>query len=99
MNFFGDSLITILLLILYMSLLTIFFNYARKIRMKVRKKKLIARVQKELDLEELPLHKNKEIYWEAIERKAKKLPDSREKYLLLRDIRDQAKYARLSANK
>ena len=95
MNLFGDSIITVLLMALYFSLLMIFFNFARKTRLKMHKKKLIKEVQQTLELEELPLHKNKEINWETIERKAKKLPDSREKYILIRRLREQIQFAKI----
>lgn len=99
MDFLGDSIISMLILILFLSVMTIFFNYGRKIRMKVRKKKLIKKSQKILELEELPLHKNQEINWTIVERKAKKLPDDREKYLFLREIRDQIQYSKVVPKK
>lgn len=95
MSFLGDSAISMLLFILFISVMTVFFNYGRKIRMNVRKKKLIKKTHKMLNLEELPLHKNKEINWEMVERKAKKLPDDREKYMFLREIRDQIQFSKV----
>ncbi len=95
MNFLGDSFISILILILFLSVMTVFFNYGRKIRMKVRKDKLIKKAHKMLQVEELPLHKNKEINWEIIERKAKKLPDSRDKYMFMREVRDQIEFSKI----
>ena len=96
MNFLGDSFITILIMILFFSIMTLFFNYGRKIRMKVRKKKLIKKTQEILQLTELPLHKNKEINWEMVERKAKKLPDSRDKYMFIREVRDQIQFSKIA---
>lgn len=95
MDFFGDSLISMLILILFFTVMTVFFNYGRKIRMKVRKKKLIKKAQVKLGLEELPLHKNKEVNWELVERKAKKLPDDREKYMFVREIKDQLQFSKI----
>lgn len=63
--------------------------------MKVRKDKLIKKAHKMLQVEELPLHKNKEINWEIIERKAKKLPDSRDKYMFMREVRDQIEFSKI----
>ena len=95
MNFLSDSFITILIMILFFSIMTLFFNYGRKIRMSVRKKKLIKKAHELLELDELPLHKNKEINWEMVERKAKKLPDSRDKYMFLREVRDQIQFSKI----
>jgi len=95
MNFLGDSFITILIMIIFFSVMTVFFNYGRKIRMNVRKKKLIKKAQEMLQLPELPLHKNEEINWEMVERKAKKLPDSREKYMFVREVRDQIQFSKI----
>ncbi len=95
MEFFGDSLISMLILILFFTVMTVFFNYGRKIRMNVRKKKLIKKALEKLNLEELPLHKNNEVNWELVERKAKKLPDDREKYMFVREIRDQLEFSKI----
>ncbi|MDD4343296.1 MAG: hypothetical protein PHH19_02865 [Eubacteriales bacterium] len=95
MNFLSDSFITILIMILFFSIMTLFFNYGRKIRMSVRKKKLIKKAHELLELDELPLHKNKEINWEMVERKAKKLPDSRDKYMFVREVRDQIQFSKI----
>ncbi|NCC81852.1 MAG: hypothetical protein EOM04_06255 [Clostridia bacterium] len=95
MNFLSDSFITILIMILFFSIMTLFFNYGRKIRMSVRKKKLIKKAHELLELDELPLYKNKEINWEMVERKAKKLPDSRDKYMFVREVRDQIQFSKI----
>lgn len=95
MNFLSDSFITILIMILFFSIMTLFFNYGRKIRMSVRKKKLIKKAHELLELDELPLHKNQEINWEMVERKAKKLPDSRDKYMFVREVRDQIQFSKI----
>lgn len=95
MNFLGDTMLTTLMFIFYLVLLTIFFNFARRIRLTMRKKRAIKKAHKFLELEELPLHKNKEIYWSKLEKMAKKLPDSRDKHIFLREVREQMEYNKL----
>lgn len=92
MFFLGDSVIALLILSAFFVFLTIFFNFGRKIRMQVQAKKISKKALTILDISSLPLHKNGDVNWELLEGKAKKLPDSRDKYMFLRDIREQKEY-------
>lgn len=98
-DFLGDSVISILILTAFFVVMTVFFNFGRKIRMKVRARKTSKKAMKFLDMTELPLHKNGNINWQLVENRAKRLPDSREKYMLLRDIRDQKEYNQILPKK